>query len=155
MDNLFAYTNTAHALAAVIWVGGMAFAYFFLRPSLGFLEPPQRLTLWAAVFKRFFVWVWISVTVLPATGYAMVFFDFGGFAAAGHHVDVMHAIGWVMIALFVVLFFGPYQKFKAAVAAQAWPVAGASLNTIRRIIATNTALGLLTVIVGVSGRFWG
>ena len=33
----------AHVLAIVVWVGGMAFVQFFLRPSLGTLEPPQRL----------------------------------------------------------------------------------------------------------------
>jgi uncharacterized membrane protein len=32
--------------------------------------------------------------------------------------------------------------------------AAASLNQIRRIVAINLVLGLITVIVGASGRFW-
>ena len=53
---------TLHLLAVVIWVGGMFFAYMALRPAAGnLLEPPIRQTLWVAVFKRFFVWVWVSL----------------------------------------------------------------------------------------------
>ena len=51
---------TLHLLAAVIWVGGMFFAYMALRPATGSLEPSIRLTLWSQTLKRFFPWVWIS-----------------------------------------------------------------------------------------------
>ena len=48
-----------HHLAALIWVGGMFFAYVALRPAaMEVLDPPQRLRLWDAVFRRFFQWVW-------------------------------------------------------------------------------------------------
>jgi uncharacterized membrane protein len=43
----------AHILAALFWVGGMAFAYMVLRPAAGALEAPARLTLWRDVFRRF------------------------------------------------------------------------------------------------------
>lgn len=65
MFDLVAVSTAIHALSAVIWVGGMVFAYAVLRPSLGALEPPQRLTLWRNVFERFFVLVWIIVVALP------------------------------------------------------------------------------------------
>jgi uncharacterized membrane protein len=29
-------------LVHVLWVGGMAFAHFFLRPAVQALDPPQR-----------------------------------------------------------------------------------------------------------------
>ena len=39
-----------HLLAAVIWVGGMFFAYMALRPAAAsLLEPPLRLPLWSQV----------------------------------------------------------------------------------------------------------
>jgi len=154
MSNSTVFASALHALGAVIWVGGMFFAYMVLRPSLGALEPPQRLRLWNAVFQRFFFWVWIIVIVIPATGYWQVFIDFGGMTEAGPHVYTMNIIGLVMIALFVFLYFSPYQKFKNAIETEAWPVAAGQLNTIRRIVGANTVLGLITVIVGASGRFW-
>jgi len=42
-----AYAVTLHILGAVIWVGGMFFAYMALRPAIvETLEPPFRLKLW-------------------------------------------------------------------------------------------------------------
>ena len=88
-----------HILSAIVWVGGMFFAYVALRPSLGFLEPPERLILWNKVFRRFFFWVWIAVIALPASGYIQVFLGFGGFQAAGMSVQIMNGIGLVMIEI--------------------------------------------------------
>jgi uncharacterized membrane protein len=133
----------------------MFFAYMILRPAAGFLDPPHRLQLWDDVFRRFFVWVWIAVAALPATGYAQVFLDFGGFAEAGPHVQAMHIIGWVMILLFLFLYFVTYRVYRRAVADGHWQEAGKQLNTIRRVVATNMVLGLVTAVIGASGRLWG
>jgi uncharacterized membrane protein len=143
-----------HVLAAAIWVGGMFFAYMVLRTSAGPLEPPTRLALWQRVFGRFFPWVWASIIVLLASGYAMLFWHFGGFAGAPLHVNIMQATGLLMMLLFFHLFFAPWRRFSRAVDAGAWSEAAASLKEIRRFVATNLVLGLITVAVASSGRFW-
>jgi uncharacterized membrane protein len=143
-----------HALAAVVWVGGMFFAYMVLRPSAGPLEPPLRFALWHRVFARFFPWVWASIAVLLASGYTMLFLRFGGFALAPLHIHVMQATGILMMLLFLHLFIAPWRRFARAVEARAWEHAAAALNQIRRIVAINLVLGLVTVAVGASGRFW-
>ena len=143
-----------HALAAVIWVGGMFFAYMVLRPAGGPLDPPSRLALWQRVFGGFFPWVWASVAILLGSGYAMVFMRFGGFAGAPLHVNVMQATGILMMLLFMHLYFAPWRRFSRAVDAGTWTEAAASLNQIRVIVAINLVLGLVTVIAGASGRFW-
>ncbi|MHA1597223.1 MAG: CopD family protein [Alphaproteobacteria bacterium] len=148
------FFSVVHTLSAVIWVGGMFFAYVILRPALGQLEPPQRLAVWNDVFRRFFGVVWLIVVALPLSGYARVSAGFGDLAAAGLAVDAMHIIGLIMIALFIYLNVAPYQKFRAAVAASQWPVAAGHLNSIRRIVHANMMLGLITVAIGASGRFW-
>ena len=51
---IFSALKLIHVLAVILWVGGMAFAHFFLRPSLQTLEAPVRLRLLHAVMKRFF-----------------------------------------------------------------------------------------------------
>lgn len=133
----------------------MFFAYVILRPSMPVLEPPpQRLKLWLAVFGRFFPWVWAAVIALPLTGYFQIFNDYGGMAGIGPHIHAMQAIGWIMILLYWYLFFGPYAQYRAAVAAEDWPAAGAKLAVIRRIVGTNLILGLLTIAAGSSGRLW-
>ena len=144
-----------HILSAVVWVGGMFAAYLCLQPAAGPLEPPQRLGLWRRFFAKFFPWVWASVVLLLATGFWMMLAYFGGFARAPMYVNVMMALGLVMVALYAWLFHGPWLKFKRAVDAGDWPAAGAHLNRIRQIIAINLPLGLIVVIVGGTGRFWG
>jgi len=144
-----------HVLAAVVWVGGMFAAYVCLRPAAGSLEAPQRLTLWRNFFAKFFPWVWVSVIALLATGYWMLLTTFGGFAGAPIYVNLMQAVGWIMVLLFAWLFHGPWLKFKRAVDAQDWAMAGSQLNRIRDIIRVNMPLGLIVVAVGGTGRYWG
>ena len=143
-----------HALAAVIWVGGIFFAYMVLRPSAGPLESASRLALWQRVFGRFFPWVWASIAVLLISGYSILFLRFGGFQAAPPHIHVMQATGILMMLLFLHLYFAPWRRFSRAVETGVLQDAAASLNQIRRIVATNLVLGLVTVAAGASGRFW-
>jgi uncharacterized membrane protein len=151
-------TNIAlafHILSAVVWVGGMFAAYVCLRPAASVLELPQRLRLWQNFFQKIFPWVWASVPLLLASGYWMLMTSFGGFVHAPLYIDLMQSIGWVMIALFVWLFHGPWLAFKRAADAQDWPTAAVNLNLIRQIIMVNMPLGLIVVIIGGTGRFWG
>jgi uncharacterized membrane protein len=143
-----------HILGAVVWVGGMFVLYMALRPALGTLEPPQRLKLMQVTFAKFFPWVWVAILLLLGSGYWMVFYTFGGFKGIGMYVNLMQGIGWVMIALFLWLFHGPWLAMKRAVDAGDWPTAAANLNRIRQIIAVNLPLGLLVVVIGASGRYW-
>ncbi len=143
-----------HVIAAVIWVGGMFFAWMILRPvAAGRLEPPLRLTLWADCFDRFFPWVWVSLTVILGSGLWMVFAVFGGFAATAGHVHTMTAIGIIMMAIFMHVYFAPYRRLKRAVADQDWPEGGKQLGRVRRLVGLNLLLGLATVAIGSGGRY--
>lgn len=144
---------TVHGLTATLWIGGMFFAYVVLRPSLMLLEPPRRLTVWSAVFKRFFPWVWVAALVLPLSGYWVVFTVFGGFSSSPVYVHIMHMMGLVMIGLFVYLYYRPYPVFKQAVIGEEWPAAGAALNRVRHVILVNLVLGLVLLAVVFSGRY--
>ncbi len=146
---------TLHLLAAVIWVGGMFFAYMALRPvAATLLEPPLRLPLWAQVFRKFFLWVWKAVVLLLLTGYWMVFGEMGGFAAVGKHVHIMHGLGLLMVALYSYVFFGPYKQLVRAVADKDFKTGGASLARIRQVVLINMSLGLIVVVVAGGGRYW-
>jgi uncharacterized membrane protein len=143
-----------HLLAALFWVGGMAFAYFVLRPAAGPLDPPARLPLWRRVFAIFLPWVGLSVVVLLGTGYAMLSLYFGGLAAAPLYINIMQGLGWLMVLLFLHLTFAPWKRFRAAVDQGALPDAAKYLNQIRVIVMVNLLLGIVTVLIGGTGRFW-
>lgn len=142
-----AFAISLHLLAAVIWIGGMFFAYVVLRPSAIALEPPQRLTLWAAVFKRFFPWVWMAIIVLMLSGYWLIFDWFNGFATSPGHVHLMHVLGWLMALLFIYLYYKIYPLFVAAVQNKDWPNAAAQMNRIRHIVLLNLILGAGIVVL--------
>ena len=83
----------------------------------------------------------------------MIFWGYGGFAA-GTYVHVMLGIGLLMMAIYAHLYFVPWWRLRRAVAAENWAQAGVQLGVIRRIVAVNLTLGLITVAIGASGRFW-
>jgi len=144
-----------HVVAAVIWVGGMFFALMVLRPSTGPLDPPTRLALWQRVFARFFPWVWGAVAVLLVSGFAMVIWGFGGFAKIGTYVHLMMGLGILMMLIYAHLYFAPWRRFRRAVAAGEWPVAAKYIDQIRLLVTINLVLGLITVVVGAAGRYYG
>ena len=144
-----------HLLAAIIWVGGMFFAYMVLRPVAGkLLEPPVRLTLWSNVFARFFPWVWATIIILPATGYTMIYQTWGGFDNIGWDLKLMHILGWVMILIFLHIFFAPFRRLSKAVTEGHYELAGKQLNVIGRIIAVNLSLGIIITIIAAGGRYY-
>lgn len=143
-----------HLLAALFWVGGMSFAYFVLRPAAGALDSPLRLPLWRRVFRIFLPWVGVSIAVLLGSGYALLILYFGGFAGAPAYINIMQGLGWLMVLLFLHLVLAPWQKFRAALDAGKLPDAAKALGQIRVIVASNLALGIATVVIGGTGRYW-
>lgn len=145
---------TLHLLAVVVWVGGMFFAYMALRPvAASLLEPPLRLPLWSQTFARFFPWVWVSIIVLLATGYWMVFRVFGGFENLALYIHIMQGVGILMVLIFLHVFFSPYRRLKRAITAGDFTAGGRALGEIRTLIGINLLLGLALVIVASSGRY--
>ena len=144
-----------HVVAAVIWVGGMFFALIVLRPATGPLEPPVRLALWERVLSGFFLWVWAMVVILLVSGFAMVIWGFGGFSTVGTYVQVMMGVGILMMLIFGHLYFVPWQRFGRAVDAAEWPTAAKHIDQIRLLVTINLVLGLITVVVGAAGRYYG
>jgi uncharacterized membrane protein len=143
---------TVHALAFVIWVGGMFFAYMALRPAALGLEPPQRLPLWSRTFARFFPWVWGSIVALPATGFWMIY-RMGGFGALPVYVHIMAAAGIVMILIFLHVFFAPYRRMNRAITAGDIPAAGVQLAQIRRLIGINLSIGLVLIVLVMLAKY--
>lgn len=144
MNILYWVLKALHVLSAVVWVGGMFFAYVVLRPALSVLEPPQRIALHSQIFRRFFLIIWHVMPVIVLTGFIMIFAVFGGMATVAWPVHVMLLLGLVMSAIFLAIFFGPYRTFRAS-------PGPASLDSIRRLIGFNLVLGIVTVIIAVLG----
>lgn len=152
---MIAIALALHLVAAIIWVGGMFYAYMILRPvAASQLEPPVRLKLWSEVFQRFFVWVWSIVIIIPATGYYMIFANWDGFTNLTLDIHIMHVLGIIMVLLYLHLYFAPYRRMNQALAENKIEEAANSLSQIRIIVMVNMLLGITVSVVASAGRYW-
>ncbi|HUB49104.1 MAG TPA: CopD family protein [Acetobacteraceae bacterium] len=148
--SIWSWLLALHILCAVIWVGGMFFAYVIVRPSLSVLEPPQRLLLHTQVFRRFFLVVWHVMPLLLISGFVLVFGLFGGMANVPWNIQAMMGIGILMAVVFVVLVFGPYARFRRTTDRNRM---AANIDSIRKLIGVNLILGLITVVLAALSQF--
>lgn len=140
-----------HLLGAILWIGGMFFAYVCLRPAAAqVLDPPQRLPLWSATFARFLPAAAVAVLALLASGFAMLAKT--GFAQAPIGWHLMLALGLLMSGVFAYVHAVLYPRLRSACAEAAWPRAAQALNGIRRLVALNLVLGILTVAAAITAR---
>ena len=139
---LYASLKALHLLCAVLWVGGMFFAYVILRPSMAAIEPPQRMLLHTRVFKKFFLVIWHAMPVIIISGIAMLGLHWD-MATVPWQINAMMGLGLLMAAVFLVIFFGPYRQFRRTTDRNRMV---SSLDNIRKLIGVNLILGLITVI---------
>ncbi len=147
----FSTVYTLHLLAALVWVGGMFFAWMVLRPAIiAALEGPSRLKVWVQVFPRFFVWVWAAVIVLPITGIGMIQLNFTSFETAPLYVQIMMGLYVVMVALFLRIHSLQLPELQRAVEAEQWSEGVAALGRIRRLVGINLIIGLAVVVIAAA-----
>ncbi len=132
-----------HLAGAIVWVGGMFFAHFCLRPAALALAPPQRLPLWAATLGAFLRYTALAVALLLASGFTLLFEAGFSRAPAGWHA--MMGVGLAMSAIFAWVYGALYPRLRRQVAAGAWAEAGAALAAIRRLVTVNLALSLAAI----------
>ena len=138
-----------HLAGVIVWVGGMSFAHFCLRPAALALPPPQRLALWHGVLARFFPIVWLALAAIVGSGFAMLLAV--GFAQAPLAWHAMAGIGLVMAAIFASIWFGPWKALQQAVALESWAQGAQALNQIRQRVTTNLLLGAFVVALASLG----
>ena len=147
----FSLVYSLHVLAALVWVGGMFFAWMVLRPAaVNALEGPARLKLWVEVFQGFFRWVWVAVILLPISGVGMLHLQQVGFETAPKYVQVMMGLYVVMTALFIRIQGLMLPELRKAVEAKDWPAGAAVLGRIRRVVGINLLVGLLLVAIAAA-----
>lgn len=138
-----------HLLAVIVWIGGMFFAHYCLRPvAAEQLSLPQRLPLMASVLGRFFRFVTVALLLLWASGIAR-FVQVGAGMPWNWHA--MAGIATAMTIIFGVIVLRHYSRLQAAVAAQDWPAGGKAMDWIRKLVTTNLILGVVTVAVALLG----
>jgi uncharacterized membrane protein len=150
---IYATLKTLHVLSIIVWVGGMVFVHFFLRPAVAQLEPPLRLRLMHEVLGRFFQAVLVASLLTLASGVWMLgrvakqVVQSGGSFAMPLSWTLMAVLGIAMVAIFMHIRFVLYKKLSRAVAAAEWATGGAALARIRTWVSVNLGLGIVVLLV--------
>ena len=148
-----AILKTLHMLSIIVWIGGMVFAHFFLRPAVAQLEPALRLPLMHAVLGRFFQAVLAASLLTLLSGMWMIgrvakqVVQSGGSFEMSLAWTIMAVLGVAMVAIFMHIRFVLYKRLDRAVAASEWGAGGAALAQIRHWVSINLGIGVLVLLV--------
>lgn len=153
----YAALKTIHLLSIIVWVGGMVFVHFFLRPAVAQLDVPDRVRLMHDVLGRFFNAVLVAAGLVLASGIWMIGRIAKQTVQAGVKFNmpiewmVMSLLGVLMVVIFGHIRFALYKRLARAVNATDWPAGGAALASIRFWVTVNLAIGVVIVLVTLVG----
>ena len=153
----YAILKIIHLLSIIVWIGGMTFAHFFLRPAVAKLETPERVRLMHAALGRFFNAVLVAGGLAVGSGLWMMGRIAKQTVQAGGQLNlplewmIMAVLGVAMLAIFGYTRFALYPSLTRAVTAAAWPVGDATLASIRTWLMVNLAIGVVIVVVTLLG----
>ena len=152
---IYATLKTIHVFSIVLWIGGMAFAHFFLRPAVAQLEASVRLRLMHDVLGRFFQAVLVASLLTLISGVWMLgrvakqVVQSGGSFEMPLAWTVMAVLGIVMVAIFMHIRFVLFKRLGQAVAASDWSAGAAAMAQIRRWVSINLGTGFLVLLVSL------
>ena len=147
---LYNALKLTHVLSIIVWIGGMVFAHFFLRPAVQMLEPPQRVALMHGVLQRFLGAVAIAIVAVLTSGLGMIgAVSIGAGGAFSMPLDwtIMATLGIVMMGIFAYIYFALLSRLEQAVAASDWPAGGLALASIRTWVGVNLLIGVVIVVL--------
>ena len=150
---MYDYAKLLHLIAGIVWLGGMTFMLFALRPAaLATLEAQSRAQLMGQVWRRFFALVLAAIVVLFATGTHLYTQTFRaarlatGEGSVPLGWNIMLVLGLAMMLIFGHIYFAGFKKYKRAVAASEWPLAAKAAGLIHTMTVINFCLGWAAIV---------
>ena len=150
---MYDYAKLLHLIAGIVWMGGMTFMLFALRPAaVASIEAQPRAVLMGQVWQRFYVWVLVAVVVLFGTGTHLYSSTFRAarLATGNGSVplgwNVMLVLGVTMMLVFGHIFFAGFKKYRRAIAAAEWALAAKAGGLIHKMTLLNFTLGWLAIV---------
>lgn len=150
---IYAILNFVHVLSITVWIGGMVFAHFFLRPAVAQLEAPLRLRLMHDVLGRFFQVVLVASLLTLASGVWMLGRIARQVVQSGGNFEmplawtVMAVLGVAMVAIFMYIRFVSFRRLGRAVTMSQWAAGADALAQIRTWVLIKLGLGVLVLLV--------
>lgn len=152
---LYTILKLLHILSLIVWLGGMVFSLFFLRPAAAHLAPEVKLQLMHGAMGRFLRAAMWCATVVLGSGVWMIgrvakqTVQAGGSFAMPLSWTIMAALGVLMVLVLGHVRFALYKRLDRAVVAQDWASGAAAFDAIKRWVSINLALGVAIVAVAL------
>ena len=150
---MYDYAKLLHLIAGIVWIGGMTFMLFALRPAaLVSLDAQPRALLMGEVFKRFYILVLLAIALLFTTGTHLYTATFRaaklatGQGSVPLGWNVMLVLGLSMMLIFGHIYFAGFKKYRRAVTAGQWPVAAKAAGLMHTMTLVNFTLGWLAIV---------
>lgn len=150
---MYDYAKLLHLIAGIVWLGGMTFMLFALRPAaLATLDAQNRAQLMGQVWRRFFALVLAAIVLLFVTGTHLYTQTFKaarlatGEGSVPLGWNVMLVLGVAMMLIFGHIYFAGFKKYKRAVAAAEWPLAAKAAGLIHTMTVINFSLGWAAIL---------
>lgn len=150
---MYDYAKLLHLIAGIVWMGGMTFMLFALRPAaIAAMEAQPRAILMGEVWKRFFALVLAAIVLLFTTGTHLYTQTFRatrlatGDGGVPLGWNIMLVLGLVMMLIFGHIYFAGFKKYKRAIAAGDWPLAAKAASLIHTMTLVNFSLGWLAIV---------
>ncbi|RUM47078.1 MAG: hypothetical protein DSY47_07180 [Hydrogenothermus sp.] len=130
-----------HIIAVLIWIGGMLYTLFILRPSLSVIGEKKGIFM-KSIMDKFFPLVWIAIATLILTeGYKAHYF------ISSPLFILKLVIYIVMVINFSYIYFGLYKKLPSAENKQE------IMAKITTLIKVNFTLGIVIILLIELVRF--
>jgi uncharacterized membrane protein len=152
---LYTTLKLLHLLSIIVWLGGMVFSLFFLRPAVVQLELAPKLQLMHAALGRFLRAAMWSATLVLGTGSWMIgrvakqTVQAGGSFAMPLSWTIMAALGVLMVLVLGHIRFALFKRLDRAVVGQDWAAGAVALDAIKRWVSINLAIGVVIVAVAL------
>ena len=150
---MYDYAKILHLIAGIVWMGGMTFMLFALRPAaLVVLDAQPRAILMGQVWQRFYGLVLVAIVALFSTGTHLYTTTFRATKLAtgqgGVPIgwNIMLLLGIAMMLIFGHIYFAGFKKYKRGVATGDWPVAAKAAGLIHTMTLINFTLGWLAIV---------
>lgn len=150
---LYSVLKLSHVLALIVWLGGMVFAHFFLRPvAQTLLPPPERQRVMHGVLGRFFQAMLILATWAVFSGTWMIGRVAKDTVQSGGQFQmpiawmVMAGLGVLMWAVFGGIRFVLYKRLTQAVNGGDWVAGATALADIKHAVVLNLCLSVFVLV---------
>jgi uncharacterized membrane protein len=155
---IYAALKIVHLLSIVMWVGGMFFAHFCMRPVALTLPPDVRLPFLRGVLGRFFAVISVLAPLTVVSGALLVSRAVRSVRETGASFNtplewwLMGALGLLMLLVFVYIRLVLFRRMQRAVDAKNWPVGAAAMNLIRHWVFVNLSIGVAIIVITLMGQ---